>query len=119
MSASAGRLAARQDALTLDGAGRLLLYLLPLAVAFGSLAPLSVGSLRAGVTDALVAGLVALGLVWLWRSPDAHWAARRPLVVARLLWRTEPQALALFGALLAYLAVIVLSITVAITRSGS
>ncbi len=117
MFASAGRLAARQDALTLDGAGRLLLYLLPLAVAFGSLASLSVGSLRPGVTDALVAGLVALGLIWLWRSPDAHWAVRRPLVVARLLWRAEPQALALYGALLAYLTVIVLSITVAITRS--
>lgn len=117
MSASAGRLATQQDALTLDGAGRLLLYLLPLAVAFGSLAPLSVGSLRAGLTDALVAGLVALGLARLWRSPDARLAASRPLAWSRRLWRYEPQALALLGALLAYLAVIILSVTVAITRA--
>ncbi|HEY7975415.1 MAG TPA: O-antigen ligase family protein, partial [Ktedonobacterales bacterium] len=117
MFASAGRVAATQDALTLDGVARLLLYLLPLAVAFGSLAPLGVGSLRAGVTDALVAGLVALGVVWLWRSRAARAAAQHPLDWARQLWRAEPQALALLGALLAYLAVIVLSVGVAVTRS--
>jgi O-antigen ligase len=117
MSASAGRLAAAQDALTLDGAARFLLYLLPLAVAFGSLAPLGVGKLRAGVTDVLVAGLVALGVVWLWRSPAAREAIARPLDWARRLWRAEPQALALLCALLAYLSVIVLTITVAITRA--
>ena len=118
MSASASRLATRQGALTLDGAARLLLYLLPLAVAFGSLAPLSVGKLRAGLTDAIVAGLLALAVVWLWRSPDARDALAHPLDWARRIWRSQAHALALLGALLLYLAVIVLSIAVAISRTA-
>lgn len=118
MSPSASRVAIRQDALTLDGAARLLLYLLPLAVAFGSLAPLSVGKLHAGFTDAIVAGLLALGAAYLWRSPDARDAIARPLGWARRIWRSQAHALALLGALLLYLAVIVLSITVAISRTA-
>ena len=117
MSASASRIAIPQATITLDGAARGLLYLLPLAVAFGSLAPLGVGSLRAGVTDLFVAALVALGAAWLWRSPDARADLAHPVAWARRLWRAEPQALALLLALVAYLAVIVLSILVAYTRS--
>jgi O-antigen ligase len=117
MSASAGRLATQQQALTLDGVARLLLMLLPLAVAFGSLAPIGVGALRAGATDALVAGLIALGVISLWRSPEAHAAVARPLDWLRSVWRAEPQAVALLAALLAYLAVIMLTVTVALTRS--
>lgn len=117
MFASASRVAPARATLTIDGVARLLLYLLPLTVAYGAVAPLGVGALRASLTDALVAALVALGALWLWRSPDAHEAARRPLAWALRLWRAEPQALALFAALLIYLAVIVLSITVAFTRA--
>lgn len=117
MSASAGRVAAAQEALTLDGAARFLLYILPFAVAFGSLAPLGVGKLRAGLTDAIVAGLVALGVVWLWRSGAARDALAHPSHCLKRMWRLEPHALALLGALLAYLAVIILSIAVAFTRA--
>lgn len=117
MSASARRIAVAQPTITLDSAGRALLYLLPLAVAFGSLAPLGVGSLRAGVTDVIVAALVALGAIWIGRSPDARDSLEHPAAWARRLWQAEPQALALLLALLAYLAVIVLSILVAYTRA--
>lgn len=117
MSASARRVAVVAPAVTLGGAARTLLYLLPLAVAFGSLAPLGVGSLRAGVTDLIVAALVALGAIWVWRAPDARANRQHPVAWARQLWRAEPQALALLLALLAYIAVIVLSIAVAYTRA--
>lgn len=117
MSASAGRLGAAQGVFAVDGAARLLLYILPLAVAFGSLAPLGVGSLRAGLTDALVAGLVALGVAWLWREPTTRDTLAHPSDWLRRAWRREPHALALLGALLAYLAVIVLSILVAVSRA--
>ncbi|HEY8324540.1 MAG TPA: hypothetical protein VIG77_08625, partial [Ktedonobacterales bacterium] len=106
MSASARRIASPRAAITLDGSARGLLYLLPLAVAFGSLAPLGVGSLRAGVTDLIVAAQVALGVVWLWRSPGARADLAHPVAWAQRLWRSEPQALALLLALAAYLAVI-------------
>lgn len=118
MSPSASRVAVRQDALTLDGAARVLLYLLPLAVAFGSLAPLSVGKLHAGPTDAIVAGLLALGAVSLWRSSEARDAFAHPLDWARRVWRSQPHALALLGSLLLYLAIIALSIVVAISRTA-
>ena len=87
MSASTSRIALPQATITLDGAARGLLYLLPLAVAFGSLAPLGVGSLRAGVTDLFVAALVVLGAAWLWRSPDARADLAHPVTWARRLWR--------------------------------
>ena len=117
MSPSASRVATAQRAGSLDRAARLLLYILPLAVAFGSLAPLGVGSLRAGATDAIVAALVALGLLWLWRTPELHVSFTHPVGWARERWRSEPQALALLVALLTYLAVIILSIAVAISRT--
>ncbi len=117
MLTSASRVASARRTLTLDGVARALLYLLPLAVAYGSLAPLNVGKLHAGPTDALVATLVALGVAWLWRTPEAQAAMRRPLEWARAVWRTEPQALALLGALLAYALVIALTFAVAISRT--
>lgn len=117
MSPSASRVATAQRAGAVDRVARLLLYILPLAVAFGSLAPLGVGSLRAGVTDAIVAALVALGVVWLWRTPELHATLTHPLEWARERLRSEPQALALFAALFAYIVVIVLSIAVAISRA--
>ncbi len=117
MSASAGRLTVTRNALTLDGVARFLLYILPLAVAFGSLAPLGVGKLRAGATDARVAALVALGAVALWRSTEARAALRRPGGWLRRSWRAEPYALALLGALLTYLAVIILSYATALSHA--
>lgn len=117
MSASAGRLTAAPAALTYDSAARALLYILPLAVAFGSLAPLAVGSLRAGATDIIVAGLVALGAASLRSNSQARAALRQPLTWITTTWRDEPQALALLGALLTYVGVIILSVTGAVTRS--
>ena len=117
MFASASRVASEQRTLSVEGIARALLYLLPLAVAYGSLAPLNVGKLHAGLTDALVAALVVLGVVWIWRAPEAQAAARRPLAWGRAVWRAEPQALALLGALLAYLLVIMLTFAVALSRA--
>lgn len=117
MSPSASRVATAQRAGSLDRVARLLLTVLPLAVAFGSLAPLGVGSLRAGATDAIVAALVALGLISIWRTPELRASLTHPLGWARERLRTEPQALALFAALLAYIAVIVLTIVIAISRA--
>ncbi len=117
MSASAGRLTTAHAALTVDSAARALLYLLPLAIAFGSLAPLAIGSLRAGATDALVASLVALGAISARSNGKLHAATRQPLAWITTAWRGETQAVALLGALLAYVGVIILSVIVAITRS--
>lgn len=125
MSASASAVAARgRVALSSEVVARALLYLLPLAVAFGSLAPLGVGKLRAGATDALVGALVvvgALALVSLWRgrSSLADAGAGRPQTWRwlRRLPREQPQAVALLAALLLYLAVIIASLAVAYTRS--
>ncbi|HZC06043.1 MAG TPA: O-antigen ligase family protein [Ktedonobacterales bacterium] len=117
MSPSASKVVIAQRAGSVDGVARLLLYVAPLAVAFGSLAPIGVGSLRAGPTDAVVAALVALGLIALRRSPDSRALLADPINWMRGLWRAQPQALALLAALLAYLAVIVLTIVVAISRA--
>lgn len=117
MSASTGGLATARAALTVDTAARALLYLLPLAVAFGSLAPLAIGPMHAGATDAIVAGLVALGVISARSSGELRAVRRQTRTWITSIWRDEPQAVALVGALLAYVGVIILSGVVAITRS--
>ncbi len=112
----------------------LVLCILPLAVAFGSLFTLTIHGLHAGPTDLLVGALALLvfgrllaryrpqirGYFWgtLWQRDGLRagladlrgWLAR--------LWRREPQALSLFLALAAYLFVIALSFTVAASHSS-
>src|SRR5258706_2210797 len=95
------------------------LFVLPLAVAFGSLLPLDVHGLHAGPTDLLLGGLVLAYLVraapratgWLEATTAGHKATgpRSRFAVAgaslaspmRRLARREPVRLAVFAALLA------------------
>ena len=115
MSVSAGRVATARGLITPERAARALLIITPLAVGFGQALTLNVKGLRASLTDVIVGSLAALGAYTLWR---AHAAGRldvpRALRDAR---RTRPEALALLGALLAYLLVIILSIITAYTRT--
>lgn len=117
MSASAGRIALARDRLTPEGMGRALLVITPLAVGFGQTLTLNIKGLRASLTDLIVAALVALGGYILWRVRQRGgldtWDVLGALRDAR---RGQPQALALLGALSAYLLVIVLSIVSAYTR---
>lgn len=112
----------------------LLLCILPLAVAFGSLVALTIHGLHAGPTDLLVGALTLLvfgsqlirhrpqirAYFWgtLWR-PGGLGASLRDLRgwLARLR-RREPQTLALLATLAAYLFVIALSYTVATSHSS-
>jgi O-antigen ligase len=83
----------------------LALYLLPAAVAFGSVAAISVAGARLGPTDALVGGLTLAWLYTLLRE-------RRDLRLSRLgerlreTWRAAPEQVLLFGALILYLLVV-------------
>jgi O-antigen ligase len=96
----------------------LALYLLPPAVAFGSLVSVSVDGLNVGPTDLLVA---ALAVAWLVRRGPAllHAARAGPNALEQLraqvgaYARQDRLRAALFGTLLAYLAVICLSLAVA------
>jgi len=110
------------------------LFVLPLAVAFGSLLPLDVHGLHAGPTDLLLGGLVLAYLVraapratgWLGVTAAGHKTTgpRSRFAVAgaslaapvRRLARCEPFRLAVFAALLAYLLVVALSLLVATSR---
>jgi O-antigen ligase len=94
------------------------LVLLPFAVALGSLVALQVHGINVGPTDLLVGALVlAFAVRWL----PAHlsvisWSRARG-EMRRL--RSEPQRLAVFAALAAYLAVVCLSLLVATSRASS
>ncbi len=115
MSASASRVATARSRFTADQAARALLYITPLAVGFGQALTLSIKGLRASLTDLIVGALIVLGAYTLWRArPPKRLDIRRTL---REYWRTQPQALALLVALLAYLLVIILSIITAYTRT--
>ena len=108
------------------------LLLLPLAVAFGSLISLTVHGINVGPTDLLVLAL-ALGVLfsprsplWLETEPGSRVApmrARDPahgaaliVTAARRLWRAERLAALVFLTLVAYLAVICLSLAIATSR---
>lgn len=115
MSASAGRIATTRSLITTDQAARALLYITPLAVGFGQALTLNVKGLRASLTDLIAGSLIVLGVYTLWRARTAKWLDLRRTL--REYWRTQPQALALLAALLAYLLVIILSIITAYTRT--
>ena len=115
MSASAGRVVAARGSVSPERAARALLYITPLAVGFGQALTLNVHGLRASLTDVIVGALAALGAYVLWRVREAgRLNIRRSLREAR---QTQPEALALLVALLAYLLVIILSIVTAYTRT--
>jgi O-antigen ligase len=118
MRASASKLSATSVRVTPDAVARALLYLMPLAVGFGQSVTLSVKGLRASLTDALVAALVALGAYAFYRA--RAFASLKKLDIRRDLrqfWRVRPDAFALLASLLAYLLVIILSIVTAYTRA--
>jgi O-antigen ligase len=106
------------------------LCLLPLAVAFGSLATQGVGGLHVGPTDLLL-GLLAVVVFGrlLARERPAIRVYVRGLATSqgqaharswlRTLWREAPQLIVLFAALLAYLAIVALSIVVASSHSAT
>jgi O-antigen ligase len=93
----------------------LALCLLPGAVAFGSIAAVSVAGMRAGPTDALVAGLT---LAWLYSLVQRGFDARPAALLARLraTWRAAPGQVILFGCLSLYLLVVTASGFQAISR---
>ncbi len=103
---------------------------LPLAVAFGSLATQGVGGLHVGPTDLLLGllAVVVFGRLLARYRPQIR-AYVRGLATARgqeharawlrAMWREAPQLIALFAALLAYLAIVTLSIVVAISHSAT
>ncbi|HEU0026381.1 MAG TPA: O-antigen ligase family protein [Ktedonobacterales bacterium] len=115
MSASAGRIAAARGSVTPERAARALLYITPLAVGFGQALTLNVMGLRASLTDVIVGALAALGAYALWRARETGQLDIRPAL--RETRQTQPEALALLAALLAYLLVIILSIVTAYTRT--
>jgi O-antigen ligase len=91
----------------------LAIYLLPSAVAFGSLAAVTVVGVRIGPTDALVGALTLAWLsAWLpswlrrWRAGTA-----RPDLLAALRekWRTAPEQILLFSGLILYLLAVIAS----------
>ena len=80
------------------------LYLLPGAVAFGSVVAVSAAGVRAGPTDALVAGLT---LAWLYSLRQQRYDARPSVMVERVreAWRTAPEQVLIFGCVALYLLV--------------
>ncbi len=112
----------------------IVLCLLPLAVAFGSLATQGVGGLHVGPTDLLVGllAVVVFGRLLARYRPQiraylralATPAGMRPgLGQARRwlrgAWRDEPQLIVVFAALGAYLLIVALSILVATSHSAT
>ncbi len=99
-------------------------YALPFSVAFGSLAPLNVHGLNASPTDLLVAGLVLGFLTRCW--PHAVLPSGSPVKLwpqelvgrLRIAWQRDRLCVAVFAALLSYLAVIVLSGADAASRTA-
>jgi O-antigen ligase len=118
MPAGAGKVARARDALIPERAGRALLFIIPLAAGFGQALTLNVAGLRASLTDLIVAALVALGGYLFWRARQTGGLTANAITeTLREARRAQPQALALLAALLAYLAVIILSIVVAYART--
>ncbi len=101
------------------------LYLLPFAVGFGSLVSLTIHDIHVGPTDLLVAALVLAWAVRLVTQPAlGSGQSLRPSVPSvaqltsslRAAWRREPLRLALYTALSAYLAGVIVSLAVATDR---
>jgi O-antigen ligase len=94
--------------------------LLPWAAAFGPALTLTVRGLHVTPLDALVAGLV-LASVLRARKNGALAVSRgaSPRAALSFAWRRDQLAVVLFGALLAYLAVVVLSLAVATDRAST
>ncbi len=91
------------------------LYLLPGAVAFGSVVAVSAAGVRAGPTDALVAGLT---LAWLYALRQQRYDARPAVMVERVreAWRTAPEQVLLFGCVALYLLAVIASGFQALSR---
>jgi len=103
-------------ALTVPLAG---LCLLPWAAALGPALTLTVHGLHVTPLDALVAGLVLAAVARLPHVvvPAVSGARLREAIL--VAWRRDRSAVVLFGALLAYLAVVVLSLVVASDRAST
>src|SRR5262249_5594870 len=99
----------------------LTLFALPLAVAFSALAPLNIRGQHAGPIDLLLGSLVVAATIRV--RPQSirrlHGAGATPLAWLRGLERREPLRFAVFAALLAYLAVVALSLVVATSRAAT
>ena len=91
------------------------LYLLPGLVAFGSVAAVSGAGVRAGPTDALVAGLA---LAWFYSLFQQRYDVRPSALKARLSenWRTAPERVLIFGCVALYLLVVIASGVQAMSR---
>jgi O-antigen ligase len=91
------------------------LYLVPGAVAFGSIVAVSGAGVHAGPTDALVAGLT---VAWLYSLRDKRFDARPAALMQRVreTWRAAPEQVLLFGSLALYLVVVIASGSQALSR---
>jgi O-antigen ligase len=91
------------------------LYLLPGAVAFGSVVAVSAAGVRAGPTDALVAGLT---IAWLYSLRQQRYDARPSVMIERVreAWRTAPEQVLLFGCVALYLIAVIASGFQALSR---
>jgi O-antigen ligase len=91
------------------------LYLLPGLVAFGSVVAISGAGVRAGPTDALVAGLA---LAWFYSLFRQRYDIRLSTIKARLRenWRTAPERVLIFGCVALYLLVVMASGVQAMSR---
>jgi O-antigen ligase len=103
------------------------LYLLPFAVAFGSLFTLSIHRLNASLTDILVAALAVSAIYRAWRREAAKGRTIQgeklhpsPAQLRRLttaLWRRDRLLVLTVAAFLIYLLVVILSLSVAESKS--
>jgi O-antigen ligase len=103
------------------------LYLLPFAVAFGSLFTLSVHGLNASLTDILVAALAVSAIYRVWRKEVArersHQVAKLRPSLAQLrrlsiaLWKRDRLLVLTVAAFLIYVLVVILSLSVAESKS--
>jgi O-antigen ligase len=100
------------------------LCLVPFAVAFGSLVSLAVRGIHVGPTDVLVAALALSWLVRAWAARRGHpsslrasFHALRPALAAS--WRRDWASAAAIVALVAYFAVVALSLAVAVDRASA
>ena len=104
------------------------LYILPFVVAFGSLFTFSVHGLNAGLTDVLVGALCISTLWHTWRSWESGEGVTRPssLMLPKpadlrlqlaAWWRRDRLVVLCLGAVLTYLAVVILSMGIAESKS--
>lgn len=94
------------------------LYLLPFAVALGSLVSLNTHGINAGPTDVLVGALV-VSFVVRWAPAHIRDARTTSWRAVWQAWREDSLRFAVFAALSAYLAVICVSLLVATSRTSA